>query len=80
MTDELMKLDDVCGLLFGLKPVIARRKAALGQLPVPAFRLNDARKGPFLLRKSDVDALVERRAGAATALHSKMSGVTKAAA
>lgn len=72
---DLIKLDDICTELFGIKPIIARRKAALGLLPVPAFRLNEARKGPFLVRKSDIDALIERRAASAETMHKQMSKV-----
>lgn len=72
---DLLKLDDICTELFGIKPIIARRKAALGQLPVPAFRLNEARKGPFLVRKSDIDALVEKRAAGAESLQKQMAKV-----
>ena len=73
---DLIKLDDICTELFGIKPVIARRKAVLGQLPVPAFRLNDARKGPFLVRKSDIDALIQKRHGDASKLLAKMESVS----
>lgn len=36
---KLLRLEDVAGEYFGLSPAIAKRKAALGALPVPAFRL-----------------------------------------
>lgn len=69
---ELVPLDEICVPFFNNKPVVARRKAALNQLPVPAFRLGDARRGPLYVRKSDLEALAERRYKEAHSAHSKM--------
>lgn len=76
MTDDLLKLDDVAKSVFGMKPEQARRKAVLGQLPIPAFRLGNARKGPMYIRKSDLDGHAKERYDAAKALTEKMSSVT----
>ena len=74
---EIQRLDEVCERLFGLKPEWARRKAVLGTLPVPAFRLNESRKGPFFVRKADLDALVEKRAASAGKINRQMLSVTE---
>jgi len=78
MSEELLELTDVCEKYFGLKPRVARHKAALGTLPVPAFRLANANRGPLFIRKSDLDALAESRAEAAKALSEKMKLVAAA--
>lgn len=59
--DELIQLDSVAEKFFNVTPKIARRKAAMATLPVPAFRINGSRKGPFYIRKADLEALLERR-------------------
>ncbi len=70
--DELIKLDDVCQQHFNLSPKIARRRGALGTLPVPAFRLSGTRKGPLYLRKADLDSWVAACAAKAEKLNSQM--------
>lgn len=70
--EDLVLLFDICEKYFGIKPRIARQKAAIGTLPVPAFRLGDARKGPLYVRKSDLDAHIEERAAKASKLNSQM--------
>lgn len=76
MTDDIVRLDDICESLFGMKPQHARRKAAINQLPVPTFRLNNTRKGPLLVRRSDLDALAKTVIAAASAEHKLMATVT----
>lgn len=74
--NDLLKLEDVCEEMFGICIRVARRKALLGQLPVPAFRLNEARKGPFFVRQSDLDELAETRTLHAKQLHRRMASVS----
>lgn len=71
--DELVRLDRVAGPVFNLKPTIARRKAALGQLAVPAFRINGSTRGPLYVRASDLDRLVAERYEAAAKLRKTAS-------
>ena len=59
--NELVLLDDVAEKFFNLTPKIARRKAALNILPVPAFRINGSRKGPLYVRKADLEAMLQQR-------------------
>ena len=76
MTDDLIPLDEVAKSLFGMNPKLARRRAVLGKLPIPAFRLGSVRKGPMYVRKSDLDKHTQERYEAAKRLTTKMVGVT----
>ncbi|WP_342620827.1 hypothetical protein [Rhodoferax sp. GW822-FHT02A01] len=69
--DDLLLLSDICKDL-GLSDLVARRKASLGLLPVPAFRLSGTQKGPLYVRKADFEAHVKRQAERAAALNKKM--------
>lgn len=73
MDDGLIELDLICERYFGVTPKIARRKAALGTLPVAAFRLSGNRRGPLLVRKDDLDALVAKSASQAQELQRQMA-------
>lgn len=41
--NDLIYLSEVCEQYFGLSERIAQRKASLGLLPIPAFRLSGTR-------------------------------------
>lgn len=69
---NFMPLETVCETYFNLSPKIARRKGALGTLPIPAFRLSGTRKGPMYVRKSDLDKWVADRVTKAERLNSQM--------
>jgi hypothetical protein len=69
---NLVKLDDIAEQYFSLTPNIARRKAALGTLPVAAFRLSGGPKGPIYVRKGELDAHVEQAIKQAEDLNSRM--------
>jgi len=58
----VIPLADVCGPYFGLGYEEARRKAALHDLPVPAFRLSQSRKAPLVVAIADLRRLVDARA------------------
>lgn len=72
MMDDLLELDSVAKQYFNVSPKIARRKAALGQLPIPAFRLSGVRRGPFYVRKTVLDAWVDACSRRAEALSRQM--------
>lgn len=59
--DGLVPLDDIAQPFFNVTPKIARRKAAMNVLPVPAFRINGSRKGPLYVKKADLEVLVKKR-------------------
>lgn len=73
LDSEVVRLDDVAEKIFALSPKIARRKAALNTLPVPAFRLNGSRRGPLYVRRADLEALVRDRIESAARVHSRMA-------
>lgn len=74
-TDDLLRLDDIATEYFNLSPLCAIRKAALGTLPIPAFRLTSTGRGPMYVTKASLAAYVEGRISAAVKLHSKMAAV-----
>jgi hypothetical protein len=73
ITDNFYKLDDISEEYFALQPKVARRKAALGTLPVPAFRLNNTRRGPLFVTKDALNTYVDSRINDAVKLHRQMS-------
>lgn len=72
MTEDLIPLDDICKKHFGITPKIARRKAALGLLPIPAFRLSGVRRGPLFVSKDALDAHIAACSAKAEKLSSQM--------
>lgn len=70
--DSLLRLDEIAEKYFSLTPRTARRKAALGCLPVPAFRLSGGRKGPFFVRQEDLGTFIQRSIQTAEKLNHKM--------
>lgn len=69
---DLILLEDVCGLL-GLNRENARRQAAIGKLPFPAFRLGNSRKGPLYVLRADLNRVIEERRAKAQALSHRMA-------
>jgi hypothetical protein len=65
-------LSEICQEYFNLTERIAIRKASMGLLPVPAFRLTGTRKGPLYVRQQDLDDLVNREFEKAEKLNSQM--------
>jgi hypothetical protein len=73
MTEESrLLLVDICEEYFDITPRIAMRKASLGLLPVPAFRISGTRKGSLYVRKADLDTHIEKQYEKAQRLNSKM--------
>ena len=70
--NKLLRLEDVAGEYFGLSPAIAKRKAALGALPVPAFRLADTGRGPLFVTEEALQGYVNSKIEAAAKLHKQM--------
>jgi hypothetical protein len=71
--DNLVRLDDIATEYFNLTPNIARRKAALGLLPVPVFRLADTGRGPYFITKDDLQSYIDSRVKSAVKLHRQMN-------
>ena len=72
MSEELLLLAGVCEEYFGLSERVANRKASLGLLPIPAFRLSGTREGALYVRKVDLDAHIQRQIEKAIQLNSRM--------
>jgi len=70
--DKRLLLDDICQEYFQITPRIAQRKASMGMLPVPAFRLSGTRKGPLYVLQSDLDAHVKSQYEKAQKLNLQM--------
>lgn len=72
MSEELLLLSDICLKYFGVTERIAQRKASLGLLPVPAFRLTGTRKGPLYIRQADLDSHIQKQISKAEKLNLRM--------
>lgn len=70
-----IRLEEVAQEYFGLSVPVAKRKAALYLLPVPAFRLNNSTKGPLFINKDSLQQYVESRENHAKQMHEKMAMV-----
>lgn len=69
--DDLVQLDDVLHL-FGYTKPVALRKANLGCLPVPAFRLAGTRKGPLFVKRQALESWIAEKAERAEKLNNHM--------
>ena len=69
--DHLIPLEEVCHL-FGISKPVAMRKANLGCLPVPAFRLAGTRKGPMYVTRESLESHIQKVAEKATKLNQQM--------
>lgn len=58
---DIVLLSAICEQYLGMTFEVARRRHALGTLPVKAFRLNDGRRGPIYVHNDDLAALIQRR-------------------
>lgn len=69
--DDLIPLEQICHL-FGISKPVAQRKANLGCLPIPAFRLAGTRKGPLFVHRQDLESHIQSVAEKATKLNKHM--------
>ena len=66
------RLKDICEQHLGSKYEHARQKAALHNLPIPTFKLDDtSQKSPWMVRISDLARHIDAQADAATAAWEK---------
>ncbi|MEA3393273.1 MAG: pyocin activator PrtN family protein [Pseudomonadota bacterium] len=63
---NIVRLEDICEPVLGLKFDVARRWHALGKLPLPAFRLGSAKRGILYVHNDDITKLIEDRRKKAT--------------
>ena len=75
MGTELIKLNTICEEYFNVSPRIARHKAAIGTLPIPAFRLTNSGRGPLFVSREALDTWIADRIAKATKLHKDMAEV-----
>ena len=75
---DLVLLDEVAQQYFNISPLVARRKAALQTLPIPAFRITGMRHGPLYVRKSDITKLSQTAYDRAMEVNAQMRSVTAA--
>ncbi|WP_419797286.1 MAG: pyocin activator PrtN family protein [Terasakiella sp.] len=54
-------LTDICEEFFGCAKKTAMEKAKAGTLPVPAFRLEDNKRAPWLININDLASLIDRQ-------------------
>lgn len=71
--NDLRALDEIATPFFDMTIDLARRKAALSTLPVPAFRLSPVNRGPYYVTQEALDAYVVKQAEAAAKLHRQMA-------
>lgn len=54
-------LSEICEKYLGLKPATAEKKALLGELTLPTFRLGESQKSPRLVHLQDLAELIDRK-------------------
>lgn len=67
----VIPLAEVCERFFGLSYEEALKKAARNELPVPAFRLTNSRKAPFVVSAEALGAWIDKTEAEAKALWEK---------
>ena len=72
INQTLLRLDDIAEQYFNITPLIAKRKVALGILPIPAFRMTDTGRGPLFVTQESLQSYVDKRIQAAVKLHGRM--------
>ena len=73
LDDNLIRLDDIARDIFGLSLMVARRRAADGLLPIPAFRLSGSRKGVLFVTRESLEKYKQGKIADAIKLHKAMS-------
>ena len=59
---EVIRLEAICDLYFGVGIKNARQLAALNLLPIATFRARASAKAPLLVRAADLAALIDEAA------------------
>ncbi|EAM9430889.1 TPA_asm: pyocin activator protein PrtN [Salmonella enterica] len=54
-------LSEICEKYLGVKPSTAEKKALLGELSLPTFRLGESQKSPRLVHLQDLAELIDRK-------------------
>ncbi|WP_310606737.1 pyocin activator PrtN family protein [Buttiauxella brennerae] len=53
-------LSDICEKYLGMKPATAEKKALLGELSLPTFRVIDSQKAPRLVHLEDLAQHIDK--------------------
>ncbi|NTZ47887.1 pyocin activator protein PrtN [Lelliottia aquatilis] len=53
-------LADICEKYLGMKPATAEKKALLGELSLPTFRLSESQKAPRLIHLEDLASHIDK--------------------
>jgi hypothetical protein len=56
----LLKVSDVAQAYFGMSEQAAKRSAREGTLPIPAFRLGESQKAPWLVCIDELAAYIDK--------------------
>ncbi|WP_370429331.1 pyocin activator PrtN family protein [Klebsiella aerogenes] len=54
------QLAEVCEKYLGIKPATAEKKALLGELALPTFRIGESQKAPRLVHLSDLAEHIDK--------------------
>lgn len=54
-------LADICEKYFGMKVATADKKASLGKLPIPTFRMGDSQKSPRMIHVKDLADYIDKQ-------------------
>lgn len=62
-------LADICEKYLGMKPATAEKKALLGELSLPTFRLSESQKAPRLIHLEDLASHIDKARQTGRELH-----------
>lgn len=54
-------LENICEMFLSISKATAKQRARAGTLPVPAFRLGESQKAPWLVHAQDLAYFIEKR-------------------
>jgi len=54
-------LEEICELYLSLSKATAKQRAKAGTLPVPAFRLGESQKAPWLIHAQDLASFIDQK-------------------
>ena len=62
-------LADICEKYLGMKPATAEKKALLGELALPTFRIGESQKAPRLIHLEDLAEYIDKARKKGKELH-----------
>ncbi|MDY0136383.1 MAG: pyocin activator PrtN family protein [Thiomicrospira sp.] len=68
----LLKVSDIAQDYLGMNEQTAKRSAREGTLPIPAFRLSESNKAPWLVSIDHLAAYIDKRITLAQTDHQKL--------